>query len=416
MAAFWNGLRSGAWLGRERVRLVSLAVLAASLIGVVVLLATATGLNDRLGRPLGTDFSNMYVAGKAVLAGEPALPFDPARQHARAQSLFGTDTPQYGWHYPPLVLGLAALLALLPYLAALSFWLGATLLGYLAGVHAVLRAVPGQSLADDRLWWVVALGYPAVFVNIGHGQNGFLTAALITGALLLLERRPILAGVLFGLLAYKPQFGLLIPVALAAGGHWRTIVAAAVTVVALVAATFLAFGTEVWRAFVDSLPFTRLVLEQGGPGFAKIQSLFAWVRMWGGPVSLAYAAQILLNLAIATALVFLWRGRQPPALKSAGLVLGLLLATPYSLDYDMVVLAPAIAWLAADGCARGFRRFEISALAMLWLTPLVSRGVAELTLIPVAVPVMLLVFGMIIIRAADRRESMALPPAIPTPR
>ena len=117
MAAFIDLLRTGAWLTRERMRLVALALLAASVLGVVFLIATSDGLNDRFGRPLGTDFSNVYAAGTYVLDGQPAAPFDPAVQYAREQAIFGAETPFYGWHYPPFFLGLAALLALMPYCA-----------------------------------------------------------------------------------------------------------------------------------------------------------------------------------------------------------------------------------------------------------------------------------------------------------
>ena len=68
-----------------------------------------------------------------------------------------------------------------------------------------------------------------MLVCLGHGQTGFLTAALLTGGVLCLERREALAGILFGLLAYKPQFGLLIPLVLVAGGYWRAIAAAGAT-------------------------------------------------------------------------------------------------------------------------------------------------------------------------------------------
>jgi len=122
-----------------------------------------------------------------------------------------------------------------------------------------------------------------VLVNIGHGQNGFLTAALLGGALHWLDRRPLLAGVLIGLLAYKPQFGVLIPLALLANGRWSSIGAAAATVAALVAVSYVTLGSEVWHAFANSTTFTRtVVLEQGGTGWEKIQSIFSAARMWGG--------------------------------------------------------------------------------------------------------------------------------------
>jgi hypothetical protein len=394
MAALVETLRDGRWLTRERVRLVALALLVAFAAGLVVLAVTSDGLNDRLGRPLGTDFSNVYAAGTYVLDGNAPAPFDPAKQFAREQAIFGAATQFYGWHYPPFFLGLAALLALMPYALALLLWQGVTLLLYLWAMRGVL---PAQR---DYLPLLLALAFPAVFVNLGHGHNGFLTAALFTGALLQLDRRPIVAGILFGLIAYKPQFGVLVPIVLAASGRWRAFATAAVTVLLLAAGVTLAFGVDVWRAFLASMQFTReVVLERGDTGWHKIQSVFSWVRMWGGSVSLAYLVQATASAAIAAALVWLWRGAASLPIKAAALLIGTLLATPYSLDYDLMLLAPAIAWLAADGMQRGFAPFEKTMLAALWLVPLLARIVAEATLIPLAVPLMLLTF-MSLIRAA----------------
>ncbi|MGH8282157.1 MAG: glycosyltransferase family 87 protein, partial [Gammaproteobacteria bacterium] len=253
------------------------------------------------------------------------------------------------------------------------------------------------------LWLLLAVAFPAVFINLGHGHNGFLTAALIAGALIALDRRPWLSGILIGLLAYKPQFGLLIPLVLAVSGRWRVFAAAAATVAVLALAVTLAFGTEVWTAFAAFSHYTRtVVLEQGGTGWYKIQSVFSWVRMWGGGIALAYAAQIAVTLAIAAALVWLWRSNAAYPLKAAALLIGSLLATPYSLDYDLMVLAPAIALFAAAGMARGFGAYEKSILAALWIVPLIARSVPQATLIPLAVPLMLLAFAMLLRRAISK--------------
>jgi alpha-1,2-mannosyltransferase len=403
MAAFIDSLRSGAWLTRERVRLVVLILLIASLFGAVFLVVTSDGRNDRYGRPLGTDFSNVYAAGTYVLDGEAAAPFSPDRQYAREQAIFGKDTPFFGWHYPPFFLGLAAALALMPYWLALLMWQGVTLALYLWAMRGAIKDGP---LTKDPLWLVLALAFPAVFINLGHGHNGFLTAALLAGALLQLERRPWLAGILIGLLAYKPQFGLLIPVALAAGGYWRTFAAAAVTVAILALAVTFAFDMDVWTAFLASTKFTRtVVLEQGDTGWHKIQSVFAMVRMWGGSIDLAYAVQGAITLATAAAVAWLWRGRAALPLKAAALLIGTVLATPYVLDYDLMLLAPAIAILAANGAGRGFVPYEKTALAALWLVPLVARTVAVTTLVPLAVPVMAFGFVIVLHRAmSELRE------------
>jgi glycosyl transferase family 87 len=403
-------LRSGDFVTRERMRLVSVALLAAFAVAFAYLAATSHGLNDAQGRPLGTDFSNVYAAGTYVRDGAPEAPFDPVRQYAREQTIFGAATPFYGWHYPPFFLFVAAALALMPYVAALVVWQGASLVFYLLAIRAVLarreplqqKPQPEWNESDGHLWVLLALAFPAVFVNLGHGHNGLLTAALIGTALALLDRRPLLAGVLFGLLVYKPQFGILIPVVLIATARWRTVAAAAATAAALVLAATLAFGPPVWDAFLASAAFTRtVVLEAGGTGWHKIQSVFALVRMWGGPVPLAYAVQAIVTMALAAALVWLWRRPVDFALKAAALIIAAILATPYSLDYDMTALAPAIAFVAAHGLRHGFAPWEKSALALLWLAPLVARGIAEATLVPLGVPAMVLVLGLVLHRAAN---------------
>jgi Glycosyltransferase family 87 len=395
--------RSGAWLTPERMWLWALAVLIASLAGIAFLLATADGLNDYKGRPLGTDFSNIYAAGTYVLDGVPAAPFDIVKLKAREQAIFGPVTPLYGWLYPPLFLFVAAAIAAMPYLTALVVWQGLTLLLYLWATRSILGgAIPppaGDAIRANPLWLLIALAFPAVLINLGHGHDGFLTTALLSGGLILLDRKPILAGVLFGLMAYEPQFSLFIPLVLAASGRWRTLVAAAATVALLVLATTLAFGIEVWRAFFDSMRLTRIVLEHGGHGWHKVPSVFAWVRMWGGPIALAYVIQGAVILAIAIALIRLWRGQAAYPLKAAALSLATVLAAPYSLDYDLVALAPAIAFLACNGIERGFAPYEKSTLALLWLMPLIARPVALHTLIPLAMPMMLAAFALVLHRA-----------------
>ena len=404
-------LRSGDWLTASRMRLWAIAVLVASAAGIVWLAATANGLNDYQGRPLGTDFSNIYVAGSYIVDGRPEAPFDPRLQHARAKEIFGAATPLYGWHYPPFFHFIAAPLATMPYLLALFVWQAVTLALYLLAIRAIVSRALSSSPFGGGITLLLALAFPAVFVNLGHGHNGFLTAALIGFALLWLDRRPVVAGILFGLLAYKPQFGLMIPLVLLATGRWRTLIAAGATVLALTIAVTLVFGLETWRAFFASAPFTRAVLEQGGPGWHLIQSVFSFVRMWGGPIPLAYAAQGALTLGVAAALVWLWRAQADVALKAAALCIAALLATPYSMDYDMMALSIAIAFLAMHGLRRGFAPYEISALAALWLVPLVARSIAQATLVPLGVIAMLAVLFVVFHRA--RSDLVRAPIAVP---
>ena len=138
-------LRNGDWLTRERMRLVALAAIAASVAGLVFLVVTSDGLNDYQGRPLGTDFSNVYAAGKLALAGRPEAPFDPLQHHAHEKAIFGEATPFFGWHYPPFFLFVAAVLALMPSTLALALWQAVTLLLYLVSIRMILRFIPPPS-------------------------------------------------------------------------------------------------------------------------------------------------------------------------------------------------------------------------------------------------------------------------------
>jgi Glycosyltransferase family 87 len=123
--------------------------------------------------------------------------------------------------------------------------------------------------------------------------------------------------------------------------------------------SFATLGGGIWQASADSMNFTQtVVLEQGGTGWEKIQSVFSAARMWGATVHTAYAVQLALGLCLAASLAWLWRSDAAFELKAAALATGSLLATPYVLDYDLVVLAVAIAYLAPHGLARGFSDFR----------------------------------------------------------
>jgi len=396
MAKIVHLLRRGDFLTRERLTLLPGGLLLGYVLSVVFLVLTAHGLSDYDGRPLGTDFSNVYAAGVAALGGDATLPFDVHRQFALERLLFGAATPFYGWHYPPFFLFVAMALAKLPYLAALAVWQGGSLLLYLSAMWLLLRKSPAPELARDGRWLLAAVGFTAAFVNLIHGQNGFLTTALFAAGLALLDERPFCAGLLFGLICYKPQFAVVIPVALIATGRWRTMGAMAVTILLLTAAVTAVFGWAVWPAFAESMRFTRMVvLEQGNTGFYKIQSMFAFVRLLGGSIALAYLAQVLLALVIAACLVGIWRSRSSLSDKKSALCLAALMITPYCMDYDLVLLAPVIALSAAPGRARGLADYEILALVLLWLAPGITRALAHHAFIPVAMGAMLFSFMQI---------------------
>ena len=393
MTHIWQDLRSGQWLTAARARGYSLILLGICAVAVAGWIGLSDGLIDRNGKPLGTDFCSFYAAGSLVLEGRAADVYNMAAHYAREQQIFGVGTPYYGWLYPPIFLLVATPLATMPYLLALAVWQLSSFALYLFVVGVIVRRIRARDQVIGSVWLAVAAGFPAVFINLGHGQNGFLTAGLFGAALLMLPTNAAVSGVLFGLLAYKPQLCLIIPIALLAAGQWRAVVTAGVTLMVLVGITSLFFGADLWLAFAASTETSRkLLLEQGDVGFEKLQSVFAAVRMWGGGVPLAYAVQGVISVAVACGTAWTWRSACSYDLKAALLVVATLLASPHVLDYDLVVLAVAIAFFVRHGLRHGFGSFEISLLAAAWMVPLLSRGVAGATGIPLGLLVLLALY------------------------
>ena len=281
----------GPWLNGRRLRAYPKIFLSIYLLVILVVLATSQGIVDLAGRPLGTDFSCFYAASELALDGRAVEVWIPSALQLIEQHLSdGQTTSIYPWFYPPSFLLVVAPLALLPYGAALLAWLSGGIAAYLT----VMRRILGR---NEGLW--AAAAFPAAFINLAHGQNGFLSAALLGGGLLLLTRRPMVAGLLFGTLAYKPHLAVLIPIALMAGGYWRALAVAGLTAVLVGTASVVAFGPESWLAFLGQLDFARQVTEQGGVSFAKMQTIFGGVRLLGGSIALGEPAAELPATAVA---------------------------------------------------------------------------------------------------------------------
>ena len=341
-------------------RLVVTAALALSAMnGLWWLLAALSGqwITDARGIAIATDFTNVYAAGRMALEGHAAQAYD-WEIHKRAQeAVLGHGFSGYfGWHYPPPYLFVAAVLAKLPYGVAFVTWVVASAVPY---ALIVLR------LAGHPAGWLIAAGCPLALHNVMIGQNGFLTATLIGAAVLMMPKRPWLAGVCVGLLIYKPQYGLMFPVALLAGRQWRVIAGAALTAAALVIASWAAFGTETWVAFFDWLPrVSQALLVLGEAQFGKMQSVLTLVRYLGGGDALARTLQGAAVLGAAMALGAIWWSRAAYDIKAAALATAALIATPYLFPYDMVVLALPVALILKHGARTGFLPHELPALAL----------------------------------------------------
>jgi len=349
----------------------------------------AVGVADPAGRQLGSDFMNFW-SGARLAASQPWLAYEPGRFNDFAKSLLGDLAEVKLYSYSPVAMLLTWPLAALPFLPALALW---TVLGI------ALAALSLAGLTGWRAALLALVGAPAAILDIIAGQNGHFTAALFGGALMLLDRRPVIAGILFGALCYKPQLGLVLPIALAAGGRYRTFGAAAVTVVALAAASVVLLGPDAWLGYRSQMELQRLLMETADAYWARGQSVFLAVRNLGAGVAVAYAAQICSALAAMIVTALVWRGRASLDIKAATLVIATFLATPYAWDYDMVVLIFCAAWLTRDAAATGFLPWERLTVGLLLVQPIVTLYVTALTGVQLA-PVGLWLALIVLLRRA----------------
>jgi hypothetical protein len=351
---------------------------------------------DPLGYLIGRDFVGTWMSARSVIEGQSSAWFDFDTFNAALQQLFGPDFPLHHLTYPPHLLLFVWPLGFLPYLAAYAIWCA---LGF---ALYMIAAAWGERRTDRLIMLAIS---PAVLVNVFAGQNGFFTAALLIGGLSLLERRPIAAGVLFGLLTIKPHLGVLLPLMLVLTGQWRCIAAAAATTVSLLAATTAIFGADIWSAYLEhSLPKQREVLEYAsGILPAMMPTAFMNVRVAGLPLGFAWALQAVVSAAAIAAVVWTYWRRRDPVLSTALLVTATFLVTPYIFNYDMVVFGWVLLQLRGH---ESTRIFDDRLAMVVWTLPLTTTllGLAHVPISFVA----LAAFAARLIWRLSRAETEAI--------
>ncbi|QOZ34964.1 glycosyltransferase family 87 protein [Bradyrhizobium sp. CCBAU 53421] len=394
-------LISGSWLTAKRAKLYPAIFLIVAALVFVANLLTAHGSLGFFDKPIGTDFPSFWTASRFVLTGNAADAYHPLQHHAAQTRLFGKEIEYFAWLYPPTALLIVAPLGLLSYLPSLFLWLAATGTAY---VITVRKFIPASS---ETL--VPILGFPAALLNATQGQNGFLSVAIIGSGLLLSDRRSFLAGVILGCMLYKPQFAPMLAVVVLARRNWKMALGAALSVAAQIAAATLLFGSDIWSDFQSILPMTKAILEEQMIGLGKMQSVFAAVRLLGGGIGLAYAAQAAVAIVAAALLWLIWRSEASLPLRAGAAATAMLLSTPFVLDYDFVLLALPIAALTNEGLKTGFQPFEKSALAAAWMLPAVARVAGMYCGVPLSPEIILLLLVLIWRRSSADSSALVEP-------
>jgi alpha-1,2-mannosyltransferase len=333
-------------------------------------LLTKPGLTDLMGKPLGSDFIVFYAASKLALNGDPTGIYSISKMNLIMTSVIGSNVTFYPWHYPPSFLVIVLPLSLLPYGISFAIWIFSTLYGYLWIVRRI---------APHRLTTLLFLSFPPAIINFFYGQNGFLTTIFLGGGLLLLDSRPFIGGLLLGVLSYKPQLAILIPIALLAGRNWRALIGTAVSCISLALISLIVFGIATWKAFLYNISFATELLKYNKEFWGRMPTIFASARFLGAGLPVTETLHGALALVAMGLVVWFWWRRVSLPLRASILTLAIFLTTPFAFVYDLVLLALPFAWMGWEEISTG-RRMGQRILAACWLATFSSLLVSQLPL------------------------------------
>jgi alpha-1,2-mannosyltransferase len=363
----------------------------------------AIGLNLNA---LGTDWMVFYGGARWFFAGNLGALFDGERFTAYLNDAFSgwlsTPTPFRPWVYPPTYL-----LAMLPF-GALPF--AASYVAFQLASAALLIVALWSSAERPAARPVVlaaALAGPAAAINAGMGQNGFLTAALLVGGFRMLPNRPVLGGAILGMLTMKPQFWLLVPVALVGAREWRALLWSFLAAGGLALASLAVFGIDCWRHWLD--------LAQGS--YADPHG--RWVelgRMWGDsiyacvisaglPKTAADAAQTAGALLAAGFVYGAFRLRSAGDQRIAVVLACTILAAPHSSLADTVLLATAVALWSGEAASASATLAKWTLALALWLAPLFNPPLVS----PIGRLTPLLIVGFVAMMFVPASRAAGLP-------
>ncbi len=319
----------------------------------------------------GVDYADYYAAGRMVIEGDTAnIYHDPIHQQ-RLEEILGRELSfTLAWPYPPTFLLAIVPLAYLPYYASLITWLVLTLAFVFFSVYKLVPKYPKLTL--------LAFGFPGMYWTFRWGQNGFLSAGLIGFGLYFLESNPVLSGIIFGLLSYKPQIAIFPFLLLLLSKKWRVLLWSAISATVLAAISALVFGIGPWVNFFSSFFSTSSDRYLNWSNYSMINpSLFSFFRILIQSDLFSYAALAVCGIAVLFAACWIWRKSDNLALKGAALVIGIPLTTSYFLQYDLSILVIPLVLLAYDFARNGFRLSELIILEILFLMPLFNMSLVR---------------------------------------
>ena len=358
--------RSGEWLTQKSAVAICLLIILAMTIWVIHIFPPT----------FDTDFISFYAASLEVARGIPLAAYDSTAHHLTQTNATGCCTARwYAFFYPPVMLLFVWPLAFFSFKAAFFVWGGAQLALFMIS----LRQLVGRGLS-----LIPYLAFPAVFISLSMGQNALLTGAIFAGGTAAFKLgRPLLGGLIFGCLIYKPHFGILLPIAFISGREWKGLIGAALSTCALIIASALAFGVDAWFIYLyqTSSEAVQSFTNQD-VAYYYLVSPYAGARLLGIENSIARLIQLGFTIAAMLLVAIVWRRSKNIAVRSAILIAGTLLAAPVILFYDLLLIAVVIAWIVVDAKTRGWLPWEKTLLITLYPLVFIAPFGSQVTGLP----------------------------------
>jgi hypothetical protein len=385
------------WLTPRRIRAQAL-VLVVCLWGVCAVDFATPGLFDRAGNIKFQDFLSFYLSGKLIAQGRAADLYNAQKREAetthvatdafvrpednpltptsapprtisrannlRLPNLYG---PQFGLLFVPL--------ARLPFLVAAQIWVALNLIVFFACISQVLKSCPSL-VPYSQTVILCAVAFPPLFHFFVRGQNSVLALACFTASFLALRaKQDWLAGMALGLLVFKPQFLVAIPIMLLLAQAWKPFAGLVISATAQLGFARIYFGPAVMHAYFDTLWHVSRLIGSVELSLAPIQmhSLrFFWLLLIPWPMTpwpqLALALYILSSMVVIAIAAAVWRSPAPLALRFSALTLGAVLVNPHLFVYDLLVLTPALLLLADSALTNPQPAFSAALKWLAYLT------------------------------------------------
>ena len=302
------------------------------------------GIIDRAGNIKFQDFLQFPISARLIASGHADQLYDDQVLAREIHATIGRDTSVYlQYFYGPQVALPFIPLASLPFLAQAAIWVALSLLMYFVSIYLIWKRC--AALRPYRaLVAICALAYPPLFHFFMRGQLSVVLLVCFTAAYLaFFSERDFLAGVTLGLLAFKPQFLVAIPLILLLAQAWKALAGVVISAATQLALTSLYFGRDVMQAY-----FARLLHSASHPGsteliFSPIQmhSLHSFWELLIPSRPGVWALYVLTSFAVTGIAASIWKSSAPLALRFSALMFAAVLVNPHLYIYDLLALAPA---------------------------------------------------------------------------